>query len=95
MDAHIALLRDLTALGKELLGYKDAELSKWVTVQFKIVEDKTIAEQQRADEAAKAAEEKAALEQQREMDKTRAVKERAERRMAREEDRRVLSVITI
>ena len=78
MDAHVALLRDLTALGKELLGYKDAELSKWVTVQFKIVEDKTIAEQQRADEAAKAAEGKAALEQQREMDKTRAVKEKDE-----------------
>ena len=85
MDAHVALLRELTALGKEL-GYKDSELNKWVTAQFKVADDKAAAEQQRAEEAAKATEEKARIEQQREDDRARAAEEREERGIAREED---------
>jgi len=84
--SHVALLKDLTTLGKEL-GYKDAELNKWVTAQFKIADDKAVAEQQRGEEAAKTAEEKAKIEQQHEYDRARAAKEREEQRAAREEDR--------
>ena len=62
-------------MGKEL-GYRDAELNKWVTAQYKITEDK-----------AKAAEEKAKAEQQRAEDKARAAEDREERRAARERER--------
>jgi len=44
MDAHVTLLKDLAALGKEL-GYRDADLNKWVTAQLKVAEEKAAAEE--------------------------------------------------
>ena len=44
MDAHIVLLKELSALGKEL-GYRDADLNKWVTAQMKLAEERAKADQ--------------------------------------------------
>ena len=86
MDAHIALLKELAVLGKEL-GYRDAELNKWVTAQFKITEDKAKAEQQRAAEEARVAEEKAKRQQQRADEEARAAEEKAKVEQQRADDR--------
>jgi len=56
-EAHVAFLKDLTALGKDL-GYKDAELNKCVSAQFKIAEDKSREEQQKEEEKVRSAEER-------------------------------------
>ena len=45
MDAHVTLLKDVAALGKELV-YRDADLNKWVTAQLKVAEEKVAAEQE-------------------------------------------------
>jgi len=46
MDSHIATLKELTALGKEL-GYKDADLNKWVGGQMRSAEEKAQADMDR------------------------------------------------
>jgi len=76
MEAHVALLKDLTALGKDL-GYKDAELNKWVSAQFKIAEDKSREEQQKEEEKVRRAEDR---------EERRIARE--EEKLAREDDRK-------
>jgi len=63
-------------LGKDL-GYKDAELNKWVSVQFKTAEDKSREEQQKEEEKARRAEER---------EERRLARE--EEKLAREDDRK-------
>lgn len=88
MDAHVALMRDLAALGKEL-GYHDVELNKWVTAQLQVAKEEAKAAEEKAQADADREERRLAREEQRKQDELRQKKEEIEaqeRRWTMEEE---------
>lgn len=77
MDAHVALMRDLAALGKEL-GYHDVELNKWVTAQLQVAKEEAKAAEEKAQADADREERRLAREEQRKQDELRQKKEEME-----------------